>query len=241
MGEERSSVPHIQGARLCHPITSPSSTHSLHDYHARGGESMKDQAEEFMGSLETVLIGFICILLSRANCTARESGKYSLSEYPREKWHCFVEYTTLSLAHMPYFSYLWGFACTLECCPSVPAKSSPFLEAICNLFLEALPDYLLPWINHGIAQIGQFGIGVVLALSLSVMVQTAVTGHWEVQNMIYIHMFKKSLLEVSIIRNGTYWSLLGGKKKSHFFDFFCKRQVTWNWLWGNTWNLRDIV
>lgn len=41
-----------------------------------------------------------------ANCTARESGKYSVSEYPREKWHCLVEYTTLSLAHMPYFPYL---------------------------------------------------------------------------------------------------------------------------------------
>ena len=63
MGEERSSVPHIQGARLCHLVTSPSSSHSLRGYHARGGESVKDQAEEFM---ETVLIGFICILLSRA-------------------------------------------------------------------------------------------------------------------------------------------------------------------------------
>ena len=64
MGEERSSVPHIQGARLCHLVTSPSSSRSLHGYHARGGESIKDQAEGFMGSLETVLIGFI--LLSRA-------------------------------------------------------------------------------------------------------------------------------------------------------------------------------
>ena len=41
-----------------------------------------------------------------ANCTARESGKYSPSEYPREKWHCFVEYITLSPAHMPHFPYL---------------------------------------------------------------------------------------------------------------------------------------
>lgn len=130
-------------------------------------------------------------------------------------------YITLSLAHMPYFPYLWGFACTLECFPSVPAKSSPFLEAIGNLFLEALLGAFFPGApKQAIWHRGSLGP----RFALSVMVQTAVTGRRNPKHDLYTYVQKPLIGSQRAPSEMTHWRLLGcnKKKRTIFFDFILK-------------------
>lgn len=84
------------------------------------------------------------------NWPAREPGKCSLS-VTQEKWHRFLEYRTLPLSHMLFTLFSSEpshiFSILPWCFPSVSDKSSPFQEAIIDLFLPVLFDCSLLWMN----------------------------------------------------------------------------------------------
>lgn len=132
------------------------------------------------------------------NWSAREFGKCNLSAIRDRSDKSLLN--ALSLSPMPYSSQLWGFADTLpptlECFPSLPAKSFPFSEALLNLFLEALPNCSHLWMELPITGHLTRGCLSPCWLAFCAQVWTAGVGRWEVRgHAYYIHMFKMVHIE----------------------------------------------
>lgn len=190
-------------------------------------------------------------LVAWPNWTARDSREFNLPAYPQEKWHSFVEDTTLSLSYMSYSSHLWAFAFTiplvLECFPLVPAKYSPSRRG--EYSVSSMKPSLIvlspEWINYGIVPNEQFTTGLPWSqFVLCGQVWIAALRHWEVKGHDLNTYVKKCSLEVNFARHGTYWNLIGCNKKStaSLLWYSWQRCITWIQSWGNRQiEIQDIV